>query len=135
MSKKKQYGVIPYLMNGGKQPHVVLITSRGNGDWIFPKGNPMKKLSLVCSAELEAWEEAGVKGKVEKKEYTISFLHRGERMEIIYYPMRVCDVLDKWPEMDERDRKIVSVDKAGRMLSHKELQDCLQKWWQDYTAS
>ena len=42
---------------------VLLITSRGTGRWIIPKGWPMPGRSLAEAALQEAWEEAGVRAK------------------------------------------------------------------------
>ena len=41
---------------------VLLVTSRGSGRWILPKGWPMDGKTPAASAAQEAWEEAGVDG-------------------------------------------------------------------------
>lgn len=46
---------------------VLLVTSRESGRWIIPKGWPIKGKTLYRSAEIEAHEEAGVRGKARKK--------------------------------------------------------------------
>lgn len=56
-----QVGAICRCPKTGK---VVLITSRGTGRWVIPKGWPMEGKSLHGAAATEAWEEAGVKGTV-----------------------------------------------------------------------
>lgn len=47
---------------------VVLITSRGTGRWVIPKGWPMAGKTLPAAAATEAWEEAGVEGHVHEPE-------------------------------------------------------------------
>lgn len=47
---------------------VLLITSRGTGRWVIPKGWPMEGHSLPGAAAREAWEEAGVEGRVVHEE-------------------------------------------------------------------
>lgn len=47
---------------------VLLITSRGTGRWIIPKGWPMAGRTLAGAAALEAWEEGGVEGRIEPDE-------------------------------------------------------------------
>ena len=45
---------------------VLLVTSRGTGRWILPKGWPIPSCTLAGSAAQEAWEEAGVRGPIEE---------------------------------------------------------------------
>lgn len=46
---------------------MLVVTSRDSGRWIIPKGWPMKGKTLYRAAEIEAQEEAGVRGKARKK--------------------------------------------------------------------
>lgn len=46
---------------------VLVVTSRESGRWIIPKGWPIEGKSMSRSAEIEAHEEAGVRGKARKK--------------------------------------------------------------------
>ena len=43
---------------------VLLITARRSGRWIVPKGHPIRGLPVHEAAAREAWEEAGVQGRV-----------------------------------------------------------------------
>ena len=47
---------------GADGKEVLMITSRGTGRWIIPKGWPVEGKDGPASALQEAWEEAGVKG-------------------------------------------------------------------------
>ena len=58
-----QYAALPYRL-GRDGLEILLITSRGSGRWIIPKGWPMAGLSPSQAAALEALEEAGVTGNV-----------------------------------------------------------------------
>src|SRR5688500_3546461 len=62
MPRHRQYGVIPVRFGRGGQLQVLLLTSRGTGRWVIPKGWPMRKRTPAGTAEREAFEEAGVKG-------------------------------------------------------------------------
>lgn len=64
---RTQYGALCYRVGteNGKV-EVLLITSRGTGRWIIPRGWPMRKKKPHEAAEIEAWEEAGVRGRVRK---------------------------------------------------------------------
>ena len=56
-----QYGCLPWR-RVGDAVEVMLITSRGTGRWVIPKGWPMVGVSGAESAAQEALEEAGVVG-------------------------------------------------------------------------
>ena len=58
-----QSGVIPYRVENG-QIQLMVITSRGRKRWIIPKGVIEKDLSPAESAVKEAFEEAGIRGRV-----------------------------------------------------------------------
>ncbi len=117
--------MIPYL-GGGNGLKVVLITSRTNRIWIFPKGNPIKGKTARQTARQEAFEEAGIRGKVLTDSYSISYIQHGEKYKIKFFPMKVDEVLDDWPESRERKRKIAAADKALSMLSLDDLRQCLR---------
>ena len=59
----QQAGVIPYRFEAGAL-QVLLITSRGSGRWVIPKGGIEKGFSPAQAAAREAYEEAGVKGRI-----------------------------------------------------------------------
>ena len=55
---RSQYGALPVVVHDG-EPMVMLVTSRGAGRWIIPKGRPEKGVAPHKLAAREAWEEAG----------------------------------------------------------------------------
>jgi 8-oxo-dGTP pyrophosphatase MutT (NUDIX family) len=57
---RKQVGAIAYRRTGSSIK-ILIITSRGTGRWILPKGWPMDNKADSEAALIEAWEEAGVK--------------------------------------------------------------------------
>ena len=63
---QKQYGVLPYFQQSGKIK-IILITSRISNQWIVPKGNRVPNKSKRESALLEAYEEAGLTGRLDKE--------------------------------------------------------------------
>src|SRR3546814_2828336 len=63
----RQIAVLPYRFGGPGMDgptEILLITSRGTGRWVIPKGNPLTGMPLHASAAVEAEEEAGVIGAV-----------------------------------------------------------------------
>src|SRR5215470_5835756 len=66
-SDREQVGALCVRRADDGSPQVLLITSRGSGRWVIPKGWPVKRLKDHQAAALEAEEEAGVSGKVRSK--------------------------------------------------------------------
>lgn len=119
-----QAGAIPYTIVRGT-PVFLLITSRGTGRWIFPKGAPIKGYQLWQVAAREAFEEAGVEGEVDTLPIGI---HRGLKgslrtapIEVRMFPLRVVRQLEEWPEKDSRHRHWVILAEARRLLSDPQL--------------
>ncbi|MDF7801240.1 NUDIX hydrolase [Pontiellaceae bacterium B1224] len=128
----KQYGVIPFVRKNG-QYKLVLVTSRTNGYWIFPKGNPVKGKDKYESAIQEAFEEAGVKGALKMKHsYSVTIPRKGSSVELELFPMEVSKLYQHWPEKKERKRRVVSLRKAEKLLSFDELIKCEKKWTADF---
>jgi len=119
-----QAGAIPYTLVNGT-PVFLLITSRGTGRWIFPKGTLIEGYEPWQVAAREAFEEAGVEGDVEP---TPIGSYRGLKgsirtapIEVRMYPLRVVRQVDDWPERDKRPRHWVILPEARRLLSDPQL--------------
>lgn len=114
-----QVGAIPYAVRDGALA-VLLITSRGTGAWICPKGGAMKGLSDAEAAAEEAWEEAGVRGAPGAAIGSYRAVKQRDgrqvRLEVTMFPLKVEEELDDWPEREERTRRWVTVGEARRLL-------------------
>jgi 8-oxo-dGTP pyrophosphatase MutT (NUDIX family) len=62
-----QYGALPYRFTHDAALEILLLTTRRSKSWIIPKGWPIKGLRPAKSAAREAFEEAGVRGRVGTK--------------------------------------------------------------------
>ena len=111
---KKKWGVVPYRMRNGRV-EVLLITTR-NENWGLPKGNLVKKLGARRTALLEAYEEAGVLGRLDGRGETFG---KGRAGILHFYPMEVEEELARWPEEAKRVRRWVSPAEAQRILKRK----------------
>lgn len=121
-----QSGVIPFRYKKGKL-EVMLITSMGGKHWIIPKGIIEPDLSAEESAKQEAFEEAGVNGKIVPKcigEYHYS--KWGGICNVKVFPFAVEKILDDYPESDLRKRKWVSIKKAVSLVDIKELEELIK---------
>lgn len=124
----RQSAVIPYRATAAGV-EVLLITSRGRGDWIVPKGYVEDGMSEADSAAKEAWEEAGVRGKVASASAVGSFAVEklGVVWHVAVYDFEVCTVADAWPEHGERERRWASVAEAASLVRRAELRDLIQQ--------
>ena len=130
----KLASAVPYRVTE-KGVEILLITSRGKGDWIFPKGRIEEGDSLPETAEREAYEEAGIRGHVDP-EPIATYVHPrpygSDSIEV--YLMPVQQLLEEWPEQGDRKRKWVSFDSLAKILDKEVLlpliptiQSCLEK--------
>lgn len=113
---------------------VLLITSRGTGRWIVPKGWPIDGLSGPESALREAWEEAGVtKAEVAQKPmgsyaYAKDLDNGGTApVQAEVYLTKVTELAETYPESDERDRTWVAPETAANMVREPGLQEILRQ--------
>ncbi len=66
-ARRIQYAALPYRAKGKSVLEVMLITSRDTRRWIIPKGWPKHGLPPHATAAEEAFEEAGVVGKITER--------------------------------------------------------------------
>lgn len=125
VSVERQAGAIPYA-RVGEEITYLLITSRGTGKWLFPKGSPIDGLSPAGVAEREALEEAGVSGEVEPdpvgsyRDWKTSGMRR-RPIDVTLFALRVDRQLEDWPEARMRYRHWAMLAEAQRLLANREL--------------
>jgi len=104
---RRQIAALPFRKTAAGDIEVLLITSRETGRFIIPKGWPMKRLSDADAAAKEAYEEAGVVGKVKRKPIgAYSYWKRLERsfelLNVDVYALEVREQRANWPEKGSR---------------------------------
>ncbi|MEM8580761.1 MAG: NUDIX hydrolase [Pseudomonadota bacterium] len=130
---RTQVAALPYIMDKGK-PRVLLVTSRETQRWVIPKGWPIQGLSAPDAAKVEAWEEAGIVGKISDRCLGFYAYHKSfpksDPLPIVVavYPMRVKALKDKFPEAGQRRRKWMSRKKAAERVQEPELRKILRKF-------
>jgi 8-oxo-dGTP pyrophosphatase MutT (NUDIX family) len=106
---------------------VLLLTSRGTGRWIIPKGWPIRKLSPAEAAAREAYEEAGLVGTIQpsgpvgRYPYAKSSVPGGLAIEVAVFLLRVDRQLDHWPEQAERETRWFTPEDAAQLVAEPEL--------------
>lgn len=113
---------------------IMLITSRGTGRWILPKGWPEAGEQLCETAAREAQEEAGLVGRVSAGEagryryVKCTRTGREKPCEVSVFPLKVEDAKPEWGEKAERTRQWVSPDKAAGMVAEPELRRLIARF-------
>ncbi|WP_342343865.1 NUDIX hydrolase [Chthonobacter albigriseus] len=111
--------------------HVLLVTTRETGRWIVPRGWPIKGLSAAGAAETEAFEEAGVSGRIGKKPvgsytYEKRFPKRTAEVTVSVYPLEVTKERTDWPEKGQRETHWVSAQAAALAVSDQGLAEIIR---------
>ena len=103
--KRHQFAALPWRTGTGGL-EILVITSRETRRWVIPKGWPMKDRAAHQAAAQEAYEEAGVRGDIASEPLGM---------------LQVSEILDTWPERDEREREWVKPEEAARRVDEPEL--------------
>jgi len=129
---RNQYGALCFRYRGGDgEIEILVITSRDSGRWIVPKGWPMKGKQPHEAAAIEAWEEAGVRGKVRKVpvgRYTyLKELEDGKFVPCVVdlFQIEMKEVRADFKERGQRLLDWVSPDEAARRVREIELKSLL----------
>ena len=106
---------------------ILLVTSRGTGRWVLPKGWPKKHEFPHQAALREAEEEAGLTGRVAPREAGRYFYDKGlrdgseKRCEVLVYPVEVERLAGEWAERAERQRKWMTPEQAAASVAEPDL--------------
>ena len=97
---------------------------------MLPKGHVEDEMTPRESAIKEAFEEAGINGKVPDKKVGDYVYHKdneigGTTYKVAVYAMRVTYELDIWPEDNQRKREWMSADKAAHSVDEIELRQLI----------
>lgn len=125
-----QVAALPFRLLQG-EPEVMLITSRETGRWIVPKGWMQKGRAPYAVASREAYEEAGLVGKVKKRPIGTYRYAKRLRLEstvickVSVFPFHVEKELDEYPEMAVRQRCWLAPDEAASRVEERGLSKLL----------
>jgi 8-oxo-dGTP pyrophosphatase MutT (NUDIX family) len=132
-SRHVQYAALPYRA-GKSQLEIMLVTSRGTRRWIIPKGWPKRGMPPHDTAATEAFEEAGVIGKVSKRpigSYPYNkVLRKGDKAScrVQVFALRVTRQHKRWPEKHERRIKWYRPAEAVRSVGEPHLRRIIRKF-------
>ena len=120
----EQVAAVCYRVHSGAI-EFLLVRTRGGGRWTFPKGSAEAGLTHAQAAALEAFEEAGVHGRIEEASFARYRRRRGDGEsrvsrsdeKLVSVNAYLCEVLRLSPPQElKRDRTWFSVEEARRSL-------------------
>jgi phosphohistidine phosphatase len=124
----QQSGAIPYRLKQ-EEVEVLLITSRGRGRWIIPKGVIDPGMSARETACNEAYEEAGIHGQASARALgKYQYDKWGGTCTVKVFGLKVSSVLKTWPEDDVRRRQWMSVSQAVQAVKQPALKKLILRF-------
>ena len=107
---------------------VCLIRRKGSKSWGIPKGVVDRGNTRKETALNEAWEEAGLKGRVVGKAIgTYMYRKFDKTLRVAVYIMEVLDQADTWDEAAFRERRWTSFEKAAARLTRHPVRPLLDR--------
>lgn len=126
-----QAASIPYY-----EGNICLVTSKSGKRWVIPKGSISKGKTASETALLEAWEEAGLTGKLNRTPVgSYSYSKSGLSYLVTVFLMQVSSIAEVYPEHRQRLRKWVSLSEANTLIHEKELLSLLQSLPLDFALA
>jgi 8-oxo-dGTP pyrophosphatase MutT (NUDIX family) len=117
-----QVCAIPFRRPSGQPLEFCVITSIKKKRWIFPKGIIDPGETHVDTALKEAYEEAGLHGKIWPGSLgQFDDFKWGAHLTVTVVMMEVTSAEVTWPEARVRQRRWVSPEMAIEMLARAEL--------------
>ena len=108
----------------------LLVQTRGSGRWTFPKGNAEPGMTHAQAAALEAFEEAGVHGRIQEASFAQYVARKrilnssARSAEMLMVNAHLCEVLRLGkPKEDKRNRTWFSVEDAREQLQEGRKRD------------
>ena len=112
----------------------MLVTSRGSGRWVVPKGNASTRSTPHAAAAREAEEEAGVRGAICPTPLG-SYRYRKLRgsgaslmVDVNVYPLAITAELDSWKEQHERQRRWFTLAEAAEAVDEPDLGELIHSF-------
>jgi ADP-ribose pyrophosphatase YjhB (NUDIX family) len=127
----RQVAALPYRHVDGfaRRIEVLLVTNSSNR-WIIPKGDIDGGMAPHRAAEKEAFEEGGVRGHI--SDQRIGTFRTRKRLygvaiptRVDVFPLEVTEELQRWPEMEQRERRWLALDEAAETVREPELREII----------
>jgi 8-oxo-dGTP pyrophosphatase MutT (NUDIX family) len=130
-----QYGALPYRLDDEASIEVLLVTSRETKRWIIPKGWPIKGLKPPKAAAREAYEEAGVRGRIAVRalghyvyEKRLDDRGTGVPCQVEVFPLLVKRQSKDWPESKQRTARWFSAAEAAALVDNDQPHNLIREF-------
>ena len=129
-----QYAALPFRIDGDGSVQILLVTSRETRRWVLPKGWPIKHLRPSRVAEREAYEEAGLIGRVVGEQaigsygYDKRLPNARQRCQVWVFALRVDHQIDDWPEKPQRETKWFGTEDAANLVEERDLRSIIRSF-------
>ena len=113
-------GVLAYRRLKNGELVILLVSKKRSKKWGIPKGKVNASLSFGETAAKEAFEEAGVLGRISPNSIGMFRTKKGtpipKNIEVWVYLLEVGETVSNWPEKETRQTRWVSCKVAAREL-------------------
>jgi 8-oxo-dGTP pyrophosphatase MutT (NUDIX family) len=129
-----QYGALPIRFAATGAMEVLLVTSRTTRRWVIPKGWPMKGAKPAEAAAREAFEEAGVRGRIAAEPLgTYAYRKRDDdhkhpavACRVRVFVLQVKRQATRWPERHERETCWFEAKEAAARVDDAGMRDLIE---------
>lgn len=131
-----QVAALPWRVRDG-EVEICMVTSRGTGRWILPKGWPEKKLTHAEAAAREAFEEAGLRGEAQPRACGSFMAAKGVEpglelsVRLDVYLLPDPEEVKKFPERGQRQVEWMTLAEAMDKASEPGLRKLLGQLQRD----
>lgn len=141
MPARLQVAALPWRRTKDGAVEILLVTSRGTGRWVLPKGWQEKHEDPHEAAAREAGEEAGVSGTVSPHAAGRFYYSKAQpsglewRCEVSVYPLEVEHMAETWPEAGARTRRWFRPREAAKLVDEPDLGELIAGFGVDHLES
>jgi 8-oxo-dGTP pyrophosphatase MutT (NUDIX family) len=130
--RHRQYAAICYRRAKASDVFEMLVVAgRNSGRWMLPRGWPMEGKQPHQVAEREALEEAGIKGKADKK--PIGYYTYPKQLDdgriapcmVEVFAIKVDRIAKNFKEQGQRQRQWLSFTEAQNLIEEPELRSLI----------
>ena len=136
---RRQYAALPWRARDGLE--ILLASSRETRRWVIPKGWPMRGRKPYATAAVEALQEAGLLGKIEKTK--LGSYHYQKRLRngaallcsVDVFPLRVVRQRKNWPEKNQRVTEWFTPAVAAELVHEPELSELIKAFAEEFSLN
>ena len=127
-----QFAALPWRHDHGGDIEILLATSRDTKRWVIPKGWPMKGRKPHIAAKIEAMQEAGLSGRIDKN--ALGSYDYEKRLKddvsvscrVDVFALRVEEQKKRWPEKNQRATRWFPYALAAALVDEPQLQGLIR---------